>query len=368
MAMPGSQVPVSFIPQQHSARDKENQVQHSARDKEDQVQQRSAWDKENRVPMGLAAAASAVKLAWQQNAASTQSSPVSARSSVVGTPRGYLFSLRDEPMLESAAGHSASKVSSPSSSLCRLVSTGRISSPSSSLRQLATTGRVGSPSSSQTTSSKRPARSTAFDRRISDRLYAQLSQVGRALRDKELPPEKAEVLQGILESVMAAPSGVFSVRDRRGSPGASPPAWKRSGRNDSCLATASPRLAARKVIGESSRLSSPSSAAGLPTEVAARQRKFGAKASAPPCRSSSSLGPRPGSPRQSPHGGSWAAPDGFFRAHGSESSCIAAAVVVGAKPLLSSAVLDKLPSHAHERRSAGRRAPLGDATNSFVKA
>lgn len=367
LAMPGSQVPASFIPQQHSARDKENQVQHSARDKEDQVQQRSAWDKENRVPMGLAASASAVKLAWQQNATSTQSSPVSPRSSVVGTPRGYLFTLRDEPV-ESAAGHSASKVSSPSSSLCRLVSTGRVSSPSSSLRQLATTGRVGSPSSIQTTSSKRPARSTAFDRRITDRLYAQLSQVGRALRDKELPPEKAEVLQGILESVMAAPSGVFSVPDRRGSPGASPPAWKRSGRHDSCLPTASPRLAARKVIGESSRLSSPSSAAGLPTEVAARQRSFGAKASAPPCRSSSSLGPRPGSPRQSPHGGSWGAPDGFFRAHGRESSCTAAAVVVEAKPLLSSAVLDKFPSHAHERRSAGRRAPLGDATNSFVKA
>lgn len=339
-------------------------MQHSARDKGEQVQQRWAREKENQVPFGLAAAASAVKQAWQQKAASVQSPPVSPRSSVTGTPRGYLFTLRDEPMLESAAAHIASKVSSPSSSLCRRVSTGRVSSPSSSM----TTGRVGSPSSSQTASSKRPARSTTFDRRMADRLQAQLSQVGRALRDKELPPEKAEVLQGILESVMAAPSGVFSVRDRTGSPGASPPAWKRPSRNDSCLAIASPRLAPRKVISGSSRLTSPSSAAGLPTDVAARQRSVGAKAAAPPCRSSSTLGSRPGSPRQSPHRGSWAAPDGFFRPHGSESSCTVAAVVVEAKPLLSSAVLDKLPSHAHERKSAGRRAPLGDATNSFVKA
>eukprot|EP00930_Biecheleria_cincta_P038117 TRINITY_DN26191_c0_g1_i1.p1 TRINITY_DN26191_c0_g1~~TRINITY_DN26191_c0_g1_i1.p1 ORF type:complete len:1265 (-),score=199.83 TRINITY_DN26191_c0_g1_i1:80-3874(-) len=347
LAMPGSQVPASFIPQQRSVKDKENQAQHSAR------------YKENQVPTGLAATASAVKLAWQQKAAAMQSPPVSPRSSVVGTPRGYLFTLRDEPLIDSAAAQGASKVSSPSSSLRRLVSTGRVSSASS------TTGRVGSPSSSQTSFARRPARSPAFDRRIADRLQAQLSQVGRALRDKELPPEKAEVLQGILESVMAAPSGIFSVRDRRGSPGASPPAWKRPGRNDSCLATASPSLSSRKVMGESPRLSSPSSAAGLPTEVAARQRNLAAKASAPPCRSSSSLGPRPGSPKQCPHGGSWAAPDGFFRPRGGEASCAAPAVVVEAKPLLSSAVLDKFPGHAHEKRAAGRRAPLSDATNSL---
>ncbi|CAE8587860.1 unnamed protein product [Polarella glacialis] len=52
--------------------------------------------------------------------------------------------------------------------------------------------------------------SPASDRAAADKLEAQLRRVRRALRDKELPPDKAELLHGVLETLLG-PNGVDDI-------------------------------------------------------------------------------------------------------------------------------------------------------------
>jgi len=117
-------------------------------------------------------------------------------------------------------------------------------------------------------------------------LQAQLRCVGRVLREKDLPPEKAELLQGALETVMSYAG--TSTKLRKGSP-QRPPPWRSPGRNEGWTQPKSPPRARKVPVARSSPGRSPP---GVTGSLAALEPVL-----------------RQTSPRRNL---SWTAPDGFF--------------------------------------------------------
>eukprot|EP00931_Biecheleriopsis_adriatica_P006099 TRINITY_DN107555_c0_g1_i1.p1 TRINITY_DN107555_c0_g1~~TRINITY_DN107555_c0_g1_i1.p1 ORF type:complete len:1278 (+),score=237.54 TRINITY_DN107555_c0_g1_i1:29-3835(+) len=171
--------------------------------------------------------------------------------------------------------------------------------------------RVGSPDSIAAAAMQRrvsaPLAKPCSPQRIHDRLQAQLLRVGRALREKELPQDKAELLRGVLDTVMApdvASARVFSDRPRRQQ---SPP-WRIAGKSDSWTPSvpSTPRQPFRTVRTESAQRVRPG--------LSARSMEATSSAADTVVRSPTATRLLADSRSNSmrPREGCWAAPEGFF--------------------------------------------------------